>query len=99
MTRSTNKRKNKTPRRRTVSVKLNMLTFQDMVKDVVRDIYGTGPYGQLRYHFQSTALLSLQEGAESFLEDMFEQLKDIAIHDLLLGEADLGPGQARRGSF
>ena len=80
MTRSTNKKKTSVPRRRTVSVKLNMLTFQQMVKDVVKDLYGTGPHGQLRYQFQSTALLSLQEGAESFLEDMWEQLKDIAIH-------------------
>ena len=80
MTRSTNKKKTSVPRRRTVSVKLNMLTFQQMVKDVVKDLYGTGPYGQLHYQFQSTALLSLQEGAESFMEDYWEQLKDIAIH-------------------
>jgi histone H3/H4 len=80
MTRSVNKRQTQTPRRRTVAVKLNKLTFQEMVKDAVRHIYGTGPYGQRRYRLHSTALLSLQEGAESFLEDFWEQLKDIAIH-------------------
>ena len=74
-----NKKSKKTLRRRSVSVKLNSLTFQTMVRDIVKDLFGTGPHGRTRYRFQSTALLSLQEGAESFLETMWEQLKDISV--------------------
>ena len=50
-----------------------------MVRDIVEDIYGKTSSGQSAYRFQSTALLSLQEGSESFLEEMWEQLKDIAL--------------------
>ena len=60
-------------------MKLNMLTFQRMVRDVVMDLFGPDEYGRTRYCFQSPALMSLQEGAESFLESMWEQLKDIAV--------------------
>ena len=74
-----NKKSKRTLRRRSVSVKLNMLTFQTMVRDIVKDLFGTGPHGRTCFYFQSTALLSLQEGAESFLENMWEQLKDIAV--------------------
>ena len=60
-------------------MKLNMLTFQRMVRDVVMDLFGPDKYGRTRYCFQSPALMSLQEGSESFLENMWEQLKDIAV--------------------
>ena len=60
-------------------MKLNMLTFQRMVRDVVMDLFGPDEHGRTRYCFQSPALMSLQEGSESFLENMWEQLKDIAV--------------------
>ena len=76
MTKSKTSKKNF--RRRSVSVKLNKLTFQRMVRDIVFELFGADSHGQTRYCFQSTALMSLQEGAESFLENMWEQLKDIS---------------------
>ena len=80
MTKSKNNTKSKRiRRRRSVSVKLNMLTFQRMVRDVVMDLFGPDEHGRTRYCFQSPALMSLQEGSESFLENMWEQLKDIAV--------------------
>ena len=60
-------------------MKLNMLTFQRMVRDVVMDLFGPDEHGRTRYCFQSPALMSLQEGSESFLENMWEQLKDISV--------------------
>ena len=65
---------------RGVVVKFNKLVFQKLVRDIVEDIYGKTEFGQFAYRFQSPALLSLQEGAESFMENMWSQVKDIADH-------------------
>ena len=45
---------------------------------------GSFDYGQLRYYFNDTALNSLQEAAESFLENMWEQLRDISDNDITI---------------
>ena len=80
MTRHSSKTKVRTGSSRGVIVKFNKLVFQKMVRDIVGDIYGKIEFGQYAYRFQSTALLSLQEGAESFMENVWSQLKDIAEH-------------------
>ena len=67
-------------RGRRLTVTLNRNTFQNMVNGIVRDVYGTSLSGGTRYRFQSQSLLKLQEGAESFLENMLEQVQDIAAH-------------------
>ena len=72
-----NKRKRSQPR---VTVKLNPLTFQRMLKQVVVDLYGVKLGGGTAYCFQSPALLRLQQAAEQFLEIMWDQIKDIATH-------------------
>ena len=81
MTRHSSKTKiNKCSSRRGVIVKFKKSVFQKMVKDIVEDIYGKTPFGYPAYRFQSPALLSLQEGSESFMENMWSQVKDIAEH-------------------
>ena len=73
-------------RRRTprVVIKLNTLTLKKMVQGIINKLCGTRPYGQLRYYFNDTALNSLQEAAESFLENMWEQLRDISDNDITI---------------
>ena len=46
-----------------------------MVNNILKTVYGTTPCGQLHYSFQSTALHSMQEATESFLENMWGQLE------------------------
>ena len=53
-----------------VVAKLNTLTVKKMVQDIINKLCGTKPYGQLRYYFNDTALNSLQEAAESLLENL-----------------------------
>ena len=62
------------------SVKLNPLTFQKMVKQTVKDLYGVTMTGGTHYCFQSPAILRLQKAAEQLLEIMWDQIKDIATH-------------------
>ena len=76
-TTTSRKRKRSQPR---VTVKLNPLTFQRMLKQVVVDLYGVRLGGGTAYCFQSPALLRLQKAAEQFLEIMWDQIKDIATH-------------------
>ena len=87
MTRTKNTRKTsrKINRRRhrydvDLSVKINDIQFQQMVKQVVKDIYGVTMTGGTHYCFQSDALRTLQDAAESFLEDFWNQIRDIANH-------------------
>ena len=61
-------------RRNRVSVKLNTSTVRTMVDDILKKLYGITPYGQLRYFLDSTAMISLQEAAETFLENMWHDL-------------------------
>ena len=80
MTRHSSKTKTRRVSSRGVIVKFNKFVFQKMVRDIVEDIYGKTEFGQSAYRFQSPALLSLQEGAESFMENVWSQVKDIAEH-------------------
>ena len=64
-----------------VWIKLCNKTFQTMVSDVLKNVYGTGPHGQLRYFVNDTAIQSLKEASELFLEQMWEQLRHIIKKD------------------
>ena len=56
---------------------IRKIPFQRLVREICNDLTKTLGY-QLR--FQSTALLTLQEGLESYLVNMFCQCNDICIH-------------------
>ena len=79
-------------RTRRVSIKLNPRMFQNLVEQTVKDVYGVTLHGGTRYRVQSRALSTLQEAAESFLEDMWNQVKDIATH---AGRQDILPHDVR----
>ena len=49
-----------------------------MVKQTVQDLFGVTVMGGTHYCFQSPALLELQQAAETFLENMWDQVKDIS---------------------
>ena len=53
---------------------IRKLPFQRLVREIVYQMKGND------WRFQSTALLALQESAEDFLVNMFEQCNQIAIH-------------------
>ena len=66
-----------------------------MVQNIINKLYGTTSFGQLQYSFNDTALNSLQEAAESFLENMWEQLRDmsddkVTIQHIQLWKRDTG---------
>ena len=69
--------KTKCYKRKRVSIKLNTLRVKNMVHDIMDKLYGRTPYGR-GYGIEDTALKSLQESAERFLEDMWEQLRDLS---------------------
>ena len=71
-------RSNTTTRR--CRVKLNPVTFQRSVRQTIVDIYGSKP-GQRPYSLDNTAMTSLRGAAEEFLENMWDQVKDIARRD------------------
>ena len=54
---------------------IRKLPFQTLVREVVGNLYP-----RESFRFQSTALLALQEAAESYLVRMFTQVNDLAIH-------------------
>ena len=56
---------------------IRKVPFQRLVREVCRGFTKTLGY-DLR--FQSTALLALQEGSESYLVNMFSQCNDICLH-------------------
>ena len=53
---------------------IRKIPFQRLVREIVYKLKDKD------YRFQSTALLALQEAAEAFLVNMFDQCNDIAIH-------------------
>jgi len=53
---------------------IRKIPFQRLVREIVHNLKDKD------YRFQSTALLALQEAAEAFLVNMFDQCNDIAIH-------------------
>ena len=84
-----NKKKLKKPRRfrpgtvalreirkyqRSTELLIRKLPFQRLLREIVFDMK------KKDYRFQSTAILAMQEAAESFLVRMFEQCNDICIH-------------------
>ena len=71
--------KTKVCKRKRVTIKLNSLIVNKMVQDILKKVYGTTHYGQ-RYYFNDVALKSLQEAAERFLENMWEQSRQLG-HD------------------
>ena len=77
--------KTKSYKRKRVTIKLNTLIVNTMVRDIMDDLYGTTPYGR-RYGFEDTALKSLQEAAERFLENMWEQLRQLSHNNVVTVE-------------
>ena len=59
--------------------KLNPDTFRGMVNNTINKLYGH--LDGHPYSVDDTALISLQEAAESFIETMWTQVKDIMIQD------------------
>ena len=69
-------------RRRRVTIKLNSLIVHKMVQDIMNDLYGTTFYGQ-RFYFDDPALKSLKEAAERFLENMWDQLLQLSLDNVV----------------
>ena len=69
--------KTKCHKRKRVSIKLNTLIVDNMVQDIMDKLHGSSSHGRC-YGFEDTALKSLQEAAERFLENMWEQLREIS---------------------
>ena len=78
------KTKVNTRKRVAVTVKLNPLTVKKMINDIIKNVYGTTSYGQLKYYFDDGAMKSILESAESFLEDMWEQLRHISHNSVVM---------------
>ena len=69
--------KTKSHKRKRVTIKLNKLIVNKMIRDITNELYGNTSYG-LSYRFEDAALNSLREAAERFLENMWEQLREIS---------------------
>ena len=69
-------------RKRVVTIKLNSFVFNKLVLEIVDKVYGTTPYGQ-RFWFHDTALESLQEAAERFLENMWDHLRELSDNNVV----------------
>ena len=69
-------------KRKRVTIKLNTLTVHEMVQDILHKLYGTTSYGQ-RFWFHDTALDSLQEAAERFLENMWDHLRQLSDNNVV----------------
>ena len=65
-----------------VVVKLNPMTFKRMINDIIKKLYGTGSCGELKYCFHDAGLNYLNEAAESFLENMWEQLRGMSDNEI-----------------
>ena len=72
----------KVSKRKRVTIKLNSLVFNKMVMEIVDKVYGNTPYGQ-RFWFHDTALESLQEAAERFLENMWDHLRQLSDNNVV----------------
>ena len=60
---------------KTTELLIRKIPFQRVVREIVYDLYK-----DQSYRFRPQALLALQESAEDFLVNMFEQCNHIAIH-------------------
>ena len=72
----------KVSKRKRVTIKLNSLVFNKMVMEIVDKVYGNTPYGQ-RFWFHDTALESLQEVDERFLENMWDHLRQLSDNNVV----------------
>ena len=77
--------KTKSYKRKRVTIKLNKLIVNNMVRDIINELYGSTPYG-IHYGFEDTALNSLREAAERFLENMWEQLRQLSHNNVVTPE-------------
>ena len=62
-------------------VRLKPDTFQRTVVETIINLYGPGTYGGVRYGINNKALETLRDASEKFLEDMWDQVKEIAFQD------------------
>ena len=69
--------KTQVSKRKRVTIKLNPLIVDKMVQDITNKMHGR------RYCFDDTALNSLQETAERFLEKMWEQLRQLSHNNVV----------------
>ena len=58
---------------KSVSLLIPLLSFQRLIKEVAQDF-------QMELHFQSGAILAIQEAVEAFLVQLFESVNLCAIH-------------------
>ena len=70
-------------KRKRVIVKLNPMTVKQMVHDIMKDLHGISSCGELQYGVHDTALTSLMQAAESFLENMWEQVRHPTHNDVV----------------
>ena len=68
-----------------VTIKLNSFVVNKMVQDILDKLYGSTSYGQ-RFWFHDTALDSLQEVAERFLENMWDHLRQLSDNNVVTVE-------------
>ena len=66
-----------------------MFYCEEMIQYIINNLCGTKPCGQLQHYFNDTALNSLQEAAESFLENMWEQLLDMSDNEVTIQHVQL----------
>ena len=81
--------KTKSHKRKRVTIKLNTLIVNTMVRDIMNNLYGSTPHGRLHgsgHGFEDTALNALQEAAERFLENMWEQSRQLSHNNLVTVE-------------
>ena len=69
--------KTKVSKRKRVTIKLNSLTVNKMVQNILNKTYGSASFGQ-RFCFDDTAFKSLQEAAERFIENMWDELLQLS---------------------
>ena len=65
-------------RKHRVRIKLNPLIINKMVQDIMNKLYGGTPCNGQRFFFDDDALNSLQEATERFLENMWDQLRQLS---------------------
>ena len=77
--------KTKSHKRKRVTIKLNKLIVNKMIRDITNELCGNTSHG-LSYRFEDAALNSLREAAERFLENMWEQLRQLSQNNLVTVE-------------
>ena len=75
--------KTKVSKSKRVTIKLNSLIVNKMVQDFMKKLYGTTPSCGQRFYVDDTALNALKEAAEIFLENMWEQLRQLSHNNVV----------------